>query len=160
MYITDGIKLSQLGGRGATQLVLVCILLLQVALSQLKVHESALLKCESMESICWYLKTKLPEEAAHHEQTILKQALQFDLEGKLELFETEYQVMDELNGRFRLPLNTAQDLDMLSDTLRRTNLALVEELAICHGSINTLQQQVIALQQQLLTQQERIERCF
>lgn len=122
----------------------------------LKVHEAAILKCDNMESICVYLKTRLPEEVFMHEDTILKQALQFDFEGKLELFETEYQVMDELNARFSIDMPV--DMESLTATLRRNNLALVEQLAICFGSIISLQQQVETLQKEVLTQQEIIVR--
>ena len=111
-----------------------------------------------MESICAYLKTKLPEEVLAHENTILKQALEFDFEGKLELFETEYQVMEELNARFSLDIPFMQDMENVIAVLRRNNLALVEQLAICHGSITSLHQQVESLKQQVLTQQQRITR--
>ena len=135
-------------------------ILFKVSLALLKVHESALLECESMESICTYLKTKLPEQAHQYEDEILRLALDFEFEGKLELFETEYQVMDELNGKFcvDIPLPVAQDVESLVAMLRRNNLALVEELAICHGSISSLQQQVQALSKVLLSQQESIAR--
>ncbi len=135
-------------------------ILFKVSLALLKVHETALLECESMETICAYLKTKLPEQALHYEDLILQQVLEFEFEGKLELFETEYQVMDELNGKFcvDVPLLVAQDVESLVAMLRRNNLALVEELAICHGSISSLQQQVQALSKQLLAHQESIER--
>ena len=109
-----------------------------------------------MESICAYLKTRLPEQVLAHEDMILKQALEFDFEGKLELFETEYQVMEELNGRFSVPV--VQDVENIIAILHKNNLALVEQLAICHGSINTLHQQMQILQQQVLAQQERIAR--
>lgn len=91
-----------------------------------------------------------------HEDTILRQALQFDFERKLELFETEYQVMDELNARFNVDIPVGQDMEKLVACLRRNNSALVEQLAICHGSISSLQQQMEGLQQLVLSQQERI----
>ena len=131
---------------------------LQVALALLKVHESALLQCDSMESICTYLKNRLPEEVRENEDTILKQALQFDFEGKLGLFETEYQVMEELNARFSVDMPVVQDMENVIAVLRRNNLALVEQLALCHGSITSLQHEMEALKQQVLTQQQRITR--
>lgn len=127
-------------------------------------HETALLKCQSMESICLYLKNKLPEEVLMHEDTILRQALQFHFERKLELFETEYQVMDELNARFSVDISpvpaVGQDIEKLVVCLRKNNTALVEQLAICHGSISSLQQQMEGLQQLVLSQQERITRLL
>ena len=122
----------------------------------MKVHESSLLQCKTMESICAYLKTRLPEQVLANEDVILKQALELDFEGKLELFETEYQVMEELNGRFSVPV--VQDVENVIAILHKNNLSLVEQLAICHGSINTLHQQMQVLQQQMLAQQERIAR--
>ena len=96
-----------------------------------------------------------------HEDTILRQALQFHFERKLELFETEYQVMDELNARFNVDIIPVdQDTEKLVACLRRNNSALVEQLAICHGSISSLQQQMESLQQLLLSQQERITRLI
>lgn len=135
-------------------------ILFKVSLALLKVHESALLRCESMEGICSYLKTKIPEQAQHYESEVLRLALEFEFENKLELFETEYQVMDELNGKFcvEIPLPVAQDTESLVAMLRRNNLALVEELAICHGSISSLQQQVHTLNKQLQAQKESIAR--
>lgn len=109
-----------------------------------------------MESICNYLKMKIPEQALAQQDTILKQALQFDFEGKLELFETEYQVLEELNARFCVDMPVVQDMENITAVLRRNNLALVEQLAICHGSITSLQQQMEALREQVLTQQQRI----
>lgn len=128
----------------------------QVSLSLLKVHEVALLECNSMESICNYLKTRLPKLALAQQDTILKQALQFDFEGKLELFETEYQVLLELNALFCVDMPIVQDMENVIAVLRKNNLALVEQLAICHGSINSLQQQMGAFKEQMMTQQQRI----
>ena len=109
-----------------------------------------------MESICTYLKTTLPAQAHRHEETILKQALQFEFEGKLQLFETEYKVIDELNARFSMDMPV--DIESLTATLRKNNSALVEQLAICFGSIISLQQQVDTLQEQVLSQQQVIAR--
>lgn len=135
-------------------------ILFKVSLALLKVHETSLLECESMEDICNYLKTKLPEQTQIKEDQILCQAMEFEFDDKLELFATEYQVMDELNSKFcvEIPIPVAQDVESLVAMLRKNNLALVEELAICHGSISSLQQQIQTLSRQLLTQQESIAR--
>ncbi len=121
----------------------------QVALSLLKSHESALLNCGSMESICIYLKTELPEAVAGQEDQLIKKALQFELGGRLKIFETEYQVMDELNGRFCIEDPAVADMESLVALLRRNNLSIIEELAICHGSITTQQQQIHDLKEQV-----------
>lgn len=96
--------------------------------------------------------------ALAQQDTILQLALQFEFEGKLELFETEYQVLEELNARFCVNMPMVQDMENVIAVLRRNNLALVEQLAICHGSIASLQQQMDGLKQQVLTQQQRITR--
>jgi hypothetical protein len=111
-----------------------------------------------MESICNYLKTNLPEQVAAQQDLILKQALQFDFEGKLELFETEYQVLEELNSRFCVDIPMVQDMENVIAMLRKNNLALVEQLAICHGSITSLQQQMEGVKEEMLAQQQRITR--
>ena len=111
-----------------------------------------------MESICIYLKTSLPEETLGMENAILQQAMEFEFNGRLKIFETEYQVMDELNSRFHIEDPTVPDMDSIITLIRKTNLSMIEELAICHGSITTLQDQIQHLMLQVQTQQETIQR--
>lgn len=130
------------------------VILPQVSLSLLKFQEEELLKCASMETMCFYLKSKLPEAVVNNEDHILKQAMEWELGSRLKLFETEYKVMASLNERFHIDETGDMDIEIL----RKNNLAMIEELAICHGSIATLQEQVGELQQQLSLQQEAIKR--
>lgn len=114
-----------------------------------------------MESICNYLKTRLPndvEKVSGQETAILKQAMDMDFEGRLKIFETEYEVMDELNARFRLEEMALGELDDVSVLVRRNNLVMVEQLAICHGSISTQQRELQSLRRQLHDQQDTITR--
>ena len=138
----------------------VCVAV-QVALALLKVHEANLLECKSMESICQYLKTRVPaevESVSGQATTILEQAMAMDLDGRLKTFETEYEVMDELNARFRLEETPLGELEDVAVLMRKNNLVMVEQLAICHGSISTLQQELLSVRQQLHDQQETIAR--
>ena len=114
-----------------------------------------------MEAICHYLKTRLPddmEKVTGQETAILEEAMAMDFEGRLKIFETEYEVMDELIARFRLEEMSLGALDDVSVLVRKNNLVMVEQLAICHGSISTLQQEQISLRQQLQDQQKTIAR--
>ena len=129
-----------------------------MALSLLKNHEERLLKCTSMESICSYLKTRLPEEVEGQETEILEQAMGMEFGEKLRIFETEFQVMDELNTRFRVEDPVTDGVESLVPILRRNVKEMVEQLAIFHVSIGTLQLQMQTLQEHSLAQDQKIKR--
>ena len=116
-----------------------------------------------MESICHYIKTRLP---AHMEDTgeqtaILKQAMAMpDLLGRLRLFEAEYELLNELHSRLTADEVHLAELEDVREQMDRTNKTMVEQLAICHGAISSLQQQVQSLTEQLSKQQGTIARLI
>ena len=57
-----------------------------------------------MEPTCIYLKNKLPEEILTNMSTILENALKIDLGNRLQSFETEFWVMEELRASFPVDL--------------------------------------------------------
>lgn len=111
-----------------------------------------------MESICSYLKTRLPEEVEGQETEILEQAMGMEFGEKLRIFETEFQVMDELNTRFRVEDPVTDGVESLVPILRRNVKEMVEQLAIFHVSIGTLQLQMQTLQEHSLAQDQKIKR--
>jgi len=132
-----------------------------VALALLSSHQSALLKCASMESICNYIKTKIPAqmESLDEQTAILKQAMDLpDIQARLRLFETEYEVLHELHNRLETDELHITELEDVREQMSRTNKLMVEQLAICHGAISTLQQKVEDMSVQLQLQQQTIAR--
>lgn len=115
------------------------------------------MQCETMESTSDYLKNNLPLVVEDKITTIVTNALQMDLRSKLQTFETEYQVMDELSSAFRLDIKV-ETLESVNEVLKKQNKELIEQLAICRGSIRNLETTVLAMQQELEAQRERIER--
>ena len=88
---------------------------------------------------------------------ILKEALQIDLGNKLQSFETEYEIMLELTNTLNCDA-VLTDMDSVNTVLKKQNVTLIEQLAICHGSIRNLEGVVSVLQEQLERQEEKIER--
>lgn len=126
-------------------------LLHQIALSLLMHHKEAILQCRAMEPTCIYLKNKLPEEILTNMSTILENALKIDLGNRLQSFETEFWVMEELRSSFPVDLD-APDLESMNEALRKQNRALIEQLAIAHGAIRNLEDAVQELQQKFEAQ--------
>ena len=84
---------------------------------------------------------------------ILEHALKLDFENRLQVFETEYRVMEGLAASFPVELD-APDVEALNKVLMKQNRALIEQLAICHGAIHSLTDTVLKLQQKVEAQVE------
>ena len=110
-----------------------------------------------MESTSNYLKNHVPMEIMDNMQTIITDALQLDLGNKLQTFETEFQLIAELTESFQVGLETP-DLDSMNGMLKKQSRELIEQLAICRGSIQNLESTIQSLKEQVSSQQQRIER--
>ncbi len=96
-------------------------------------------------------------EHAQEQTEILSQAMAMpDLKEKLRLFEAEYELLHELHNRLVADEVHIMELDDVKEQMTRTNKLMVEQLAICHGAIYSLQQQVKKLSLQVDQQQETI----
>ena len=82
--------------------------------------------------------------------TILENALKIDLGNRLQSFEAEFLLMEELRSSFPVDLD-APDLESMNEALRKQNRALIEQLAITHGAIRTLEDTVQELRQKMET---------
>ena len=109
-----------------------------------------------MEATSNYLKTNLPQKVLDDLPKIISETLQLDLGSKLQKFETEYEVYDELSTVFQVSL--AADTEPTKVILKRQNKVMIEQLAICHGSIRSLESVVLGLQKELEEQRQKIER--
>ncbi len=130
----------------------------QVILALLHHHRDAILRCSSMEAICGYLKDTLPATILDNMTTIFSEALQMGLGFKLEAFETEYQMMAELTANLQIDPGTPPSLEGMNDLLKKQNRMLIEQLAICRGSIRGLEATVSALQAEVDEHKEKIHR--
>ena len=111
-----------------------------------------------MEATCVFLKNKLPNLVLNKMPTIFEEALKIDLGTRLATFEAEFEVMSELSeNAFRSDIYVS-DLESVNMVLRKQNSALIEQLAICHGSIRRLENMVTSLQQQLEEQKQSVSR--
>ena len=108
-----------------------------------------------MESTCNYLKTNIPEESLQNVDTILETASRIDFGNRLETFESEYHVMAELNFCFKSDL-VIDDFTSVADVLKKQNVALIEQLAICHTHNSRLEGILEFMQVQMETQNQRI----
>ena len=132
-------------------------LLVQVAVALLRYYETHILRCTTMESISEFLKEGMPQLVLNHVTTILEDAHHMDLESKLQNFEMEYFVLEELTTSFSVE-SDAQDLKSLNESYRSHNKELIDQLAFCRGVISNLQSDVANLQETVREQQRRIER--
>lgn len=133
-------------------------LCLQIALALLNLHEEHLMECRTMESTCAFLKNKLPDLVLNNIPMIFEEALRIDLGNRLATTEAEFEVMSELSeNAFRSDIYVS-DLESVSVVLRKQNSALIEQLAICHGSIRRLETVVTSLQEQLEDQKQIISK--
>ena len=131
---------------------------LQIALALLNLHEDYLMECHTMESTCVFLKNKLPDLVLNNMPIIFEAALRIDLGNRLATTEAEFEVMSELSeNAFRSDIYV-NDLESVSVVLRKQNSALIEQLAICHGSIRRLETVVTSLQEQLEDQKQLISK--
>lgn len=116
------------------------------------------MECHSMETTCVFLKNKLPEIVLNKMPAIFEEAMRIDLGNRLDTFETEFKVMSELSqNAFRSDIHVT-DLESVNAVLRKQNSALIEQLAICHGSIRRLESMVVGLQEQLDDQRQAVSR--
>lgn len=139
-------------------MVLKSNLCLQIALALLNLHEEYLMECHTMESTCAFLKNKLPDLVLNNMPIIFEEALRIDLGNRLATTEAEFEVMSELSeNAFRSDIYVS-DLESVSVVLRKQNSALIEQLAICHGSIRRLETMVTSLQEQLEDQKQIISK--
>ena len=111
-----------------------------------------------MESTCVFLKNKLPDLVLNKMPVIFEEALRIDLGNRLATFEAEFEVMSELSKNAFHSDIYVNDLESVNMVLRKQNSALIEQLAICHGSIRRLETMVTSLQEQLEGQTQRISR--
>ena len=109
-----------------------------------------------MEATSTYLKTNLPQRVLDNLPKIIAESLQLDLGSKLQRFETEYEVYDELSTAFQI--NLAADTESTNLILKRQNKVMIEQLAICHGSIRSLESVIMGLRNELEEQRQRIEK--
>ena len=110
-----------------------------------------------MESISEFLKEGMPQLVLHHMTTILDDAHHMDLEAKLQNFETEYFVLEELTSSFSIE-SDPQDLKSMNESFKSHNKELIEQLAFCRGVISNLEGLVVSLQETVGEQQRRIDR--
>ena len=130
---------------------------LQVAVALLRYYEARILRCSTMESISEFLKEGMPQLVLNNMTTILEDALNMELGSKLQSFETEYFVLEELTTSFNVEAE-AQDLKSLNDIFRSHNKELIEQLAFCRGMISNLENTVATLQETVREQELRMSR--
>lgn len=107
-----------------------------------------------METTCAFLKNKLPDLVLNKMPAVFEEAMKIDLGDRLATFGAEYEVMSELSRSAFTSHIYVSDLESVNMVLRKQNSALIEQLAICHGSIRRLESMVLGLQQQLEDQKE------
>ena len=86
---------------------------------------------------------------------IIHTAIQLgDLNIKLQIYETEYQVMHELNQVFQPTV--ANDFETMNEVLRKQNKDMVEQLAVCRGAVIRLENTVNILMERVEQQELKI----
>ena len=123
----------------------------------LRYYETHILRCHTMESVSEFLKEGMPQLVLNHMTTILEDAHHMDLGSRLQTFETEYLVMEELTDSFSVD-SEAQDLKSLNESFQNLNKELIEQLMFCRGVISNLENSVSSLQETVREQQLRVER--
>lgn len=131
--------------------------LFKISLSLFEQYQEDILEFNTMESILNFLKVTMPSLAAKDIQVIFKRALEYNLGNKLETFETEYDVIEDLTASFNMD-GVITDMETMQDTLRKQNKELIEQLAICHTSIRKLEATVTSLLATINAQDQRIQR--
>ena len=58
-------------------------------------HADEILECDSFESIVDYMKLNLPEKVVHETDDVCSRALNMDINHQLNLYEVEYQLLNE-----------------------------------------------------------------
>ena len=109
-----------------------------------------------MELTCKYLKNSLPELALEHIDEIFETASKFDFGDRLTTFESEYETMVELNTHFKSDV-VVDDFASVAEALKKQNMVLIEQLAICHAYNTRLETMVITMQSELSAQNQRIQ---
>ena len=115
----------------------------------------------NMEFIADYLKTSLPRSVSTPTtmSEIMHSAYQYpEIATKLQTFETEYLVINEMRTSMTHDTQEVLDLESMNDLLKKNNNELIEQVAFCRAEIVLLNNTVAALQKMLLEQQYRLER--
>ena len=109
-----------------------------------------------MEATSKYLKTNLPVMVLDNLPKIISDTLAIELGSKIQKFETEYEVYDELSSIFQI--GWPADTESTNQVLKKQNKLMIEQLAICHGSIRSLESVILNLQKELGEQRQKIEK--
>ena len=111
-----------------------------------------------METITNFVKTVIPNVVHEGMAEIIHTAIQLgDLDIKLQTYETEYQVMHELNQVFQ-PTVVASNFETMNEVLRKQNKDMIEQLAVCRGAVIRLENTVNILMERLEQQDLKISR--
>lgn len=86
---------------------------------------------------------------------VFERAAKYSFESRLPTFEAEYHMMAELNSSFKADI-FVDDFQSVAEVLKNQNVALIEQLAICHAGNNRLMGMVETLQTQMAEQNQRI----
>ncbi len=121
----------------------------------LRIHEEGILGCTGMETTCKYLKSSVPQQALERVEETFEIASESSFGSRLVTFEAEYHMMAELNSSFKADL-VVEDFHSVAEVLKNQNVALIEQLAICHAGNNRLLCMVETLQTQMTEQNQRI----
>ncbi|KAK3867460.1 hypothetical protein Pcinc_027094 [Petrolisthes cinctipes] len=119
----------------------------RVALVLLRIHEEAMLACDSFEQIMDYIKTSMPNLQTHQIANIISQACECSLSQELQAYEVEYHVLQE---ELALSPQNNADISKLREAnrnLKRQNLDLLEQLHHSSNHQHALDSTNVSLQQ-------------
>ncbi|XP_069162661.1 TBC1 domain family member 1 [Procambarus clarkii] len=119
----------------------------RVALVLLRVHEEALLACESFEQLMDFMKTSMSNLNVQQTGNIIAQACECTLKQELQAYEVEYHVLQEELALSPQNHTDFQKMKEANKNLKRQNLDLLEQLHHSNSHQHALETSNQSLQQ-------------
>ena len=119
-------------------------------------HIDEILQCDSFENIVDYMKLSLPEKVANETDEICITALDMDIKQKLNLYEAEYQLLNEEMIDIRQNKEKYEKQELKQKALEEEVIQLKSDLSSATNTIALLKQELELANQEKLTYQNQI----
>lgn len=119
-------------------------------------HIDEILQCDSFENIVDYMKLSLPEKVGNKTDEICTTALDMDIKQKLNLYEAEYQLLNEEMIDIRQNKEKYEKQELKQKAVEEEVTQLKSDLSSATNTIALLKQELELANQEKLTYQNQI----
>lgn len=132
-------------------------LIFKVALILVGNHADEILKCDCFESIVEYMKTSLPEKVVDETDDICTRALNMDIKQQLNLYEVEYQLLNDEMIDIRQNKEKLEKQEVAHNQLILQVAQLKKDLKSANETITSLKMSVESSNDQVNSYQAKLQ---